>query len=56
VANLASSVCDGRSFDEQISREDSQMGITTFRMKLLVCRRCGFVMHFSLGQSLFVPG
>ena len=56
MANLASSVCDGRSFDEQISREDSQMGITTFRMKLLVCRRCGFVMHFSLGQSLFVPG
>jgi hypothetical protein len=56
VANLACTVCDGRSFDEQISREDSQMGFTTFRMKLLICRRCGFVMHFSLGQSLFVPG
>jgi hypothetical protein len=32
------------------------MGFTTFRMRLMICKRCGFVMQFSLGQSLFVPG
>ena len=56
VADLACTVCGYQHFDEQISREDSQMGFTTFRMKLLICKRCGFVMQFSLGQSMFVPG
>jgi hypothetical protein len=56
VANLACTVCGYQQFDQQTSREDSQMGFTTFRMKLLICKRCGFVMQFSLGQSLFVPG
>lgn len=56
LANLSCFVCDGRSFDQQTSREDSQWGMSTFRMKLLVCRRCGFVMQFYLGASMFVPG
>jgi hypothetical protein len=56
VANLACTVCGYQDFDEQTSREDSQMGFTTFRMRLLICKRCGFVMQFSLGRSLFVPG
>ena len=56
VANLSCTVCGGQDFDEQTSREDSQMGFTSFRMRLMICKRCGFVMQFSLGQSLFVPG
>lgn len=56
VANLACTVCGYQHFDEQTSREDSQLGFTTFRMRLMICKRCGFVMQFSLGQSLFVPG
>jgi hypothetical protein len=56
VASLSCLVCDGRSFQEQTSREDSQWGMSSFRMKLLICRRCGFVMQFYLGASLFVPG
>jgi uncharacterized protein len=56
VANVACTVCGYQHFDEQTSREDSQMGYTTFRMRLLICKRCGFVMQFSLGRSLFVPG
>jgi hypothetical protein len=56
VENLSCTVCDGRDFDEQTSREDSQFGMTTFRMRLLICKQCGFVMQFSLGRSLFVPG
>jgi hypothetical protein len=56
LAELACGVCGGRSFDEHTSREDSQWGMTTFRMRLLICKRCGFVMQFALGRSLFVPG
>jgi hypothetical protein len=56
VANLACTVCGGQQFDEHTSREDSQLGLTTFRMRLMICKRCGFVMQFSLGRSLFVPG
>jgi excinuclease UvrABC ATPase subunit len=56
LQNLRCPVCDGHSFDQQISREDSQMGFTTFRMQLLICRECSFVMHFAQGQSWFVPG
>ena len=56
VANLRCTVCGGQKFDEQTSREDSQYGMTTFRMRLMICQRCGFVMQFALGRSLFVPG
>jgi uncharacterized protein len=56
LAELACQVCGGRSFDEHISREDSQWGMTTFRMRLMICKQCGFVMQFALGRSLFVPG
>jgi len=56
VADLACMVCGGREFDEQTSREDSQWGYSSFRMRLMICQRCGFVMQFSLGRSLFVPG
>jgi hypothetical protein len=56
VANLACLVCEGTSFETQTSREDSQWGMSSFRMKLLICRRCGYVMQFYLGASMFVPG
>lgn len=55
LADLACLVCGGRGFDEQTSREDSHWGYSSFRMRLLICQRCGFVMQFSLGRSLFVP-
>jgi uncharacterized protein len=56
VENVACTVCGAREFDEQISREDSQFGMTSFRMRLLICKQCGFVMQFMLNRSLFVPG
>ena len=56
VAELACAVCGYQHVDEQVSREDSQMGLTSFRMRLMICKRCGFAMQFLLGQSLFVAG
>lgn len=56
LAELACPICGCREFDEQIGREDSQWGVTTLRMKLLICRRCAYVLQFALGRSMFVPG
>ena len=56
LSRLTCPICDGHSFDQQMSREDSQMGFTTFRMQLLICRECSYVLHFAQGQSWFVPG
>jgi hypothetical protein len=53
---LACPVCGGRDFDEQLGREDSQWGMTTLRMKMLICKRCSYVLQFALGRSMFVPG
>jgi hypothetical protein len=56
LAELACPICGCRQFDEQTSRQDSQWGVTSFRMRLLICRRCAYVLHFALGRSLFDPG
>jgi uncharacterized protein len=54
--DLACPVCGGHDFDEQLGREDSQWGMTTMRMKMLICKRCSYVLQFALGRSMFVPG
>lgn len=56
VADLTCTVCGGKDFDEETSREDSEMGYSSFKMRTKICRRCGFVMQFLLGRSMFVPG
>lgn len=56
LADLACPICGGRDFDEQQGREDSQWGMTTLRMQLLICRQCAYVLQFARGISLFVPG
>lgn len=56
VENLSCTICGGRQFDKQVSREDSQWGATSFPMTLLICKECGFVLQFSQGRSWYVPG
>ncbi len=56
AADLTCTVCGGTRFDDQISREDSHFGATSFPMTLEMCEQCGFVMQFSLGRSWYVPG
>ena len=53
LQTLACPICGGQDFEEQLSREDSQWGYTSFRMRLLICRRCQYVLHFSRGRSMF---
>ena len=51
--NLTCPVCGGTTFTQQLSREDSQWGLTSLPMRLMICRRCEYVMHFSRGLSIF---
>ncbi len=55
LANLTCPVCGRSEFKEEVSREATDGGGSTFRMKLLICQRCDYVMHFSLGRSMFNP-
>jgi uncharacterized protein len=51
--NLVCPVCGGTTFEQQLSREDTQWGVTSLKMRLMICRRCEYVMHFSRGRSIF---
>ncbi len=46
-------VCEGREFTTEHSRQDSSWGFTSHQMTLLVCQQCGYVLHFYGGNSIF---
>ena len=46
-------LCDGREFDQQQGRMDSRWGLTSHKLVLMICRRCGLVLQFSAGRGLF---
>ena len=46
-------LCDSVEFDQEEGRMDSRWGLTSHKLVLMVCRRCGLVLHFSAGRSLF---
>lgn len=51
--HLRCPVCDGESFEQQESREDSRWGFTSHRMTLQICTTCRYVMHFHDAHSAF---
>jgi len=46
-------LCDGTEFDRQEGRMDSRWGITSHKLVLQICRRCGFVLQFSAGRGIW---
>ena len=46
-------LCDSVEFDQEEGRMDSRWGLTSHKLVLMVCRRCGLVLQFSAGRSLF---
>ena len=52
-ASPACPVCGGTEFEHQESRQDSMWGLTSHMMRLLICTRCRFVLHFYEGNSIF---
>ena len=50
---LACPICGHTEFERQESRQDSMWGWTSHKMRLLICTRCRFVLHFYEGNSIF---
>ncbi len=46
-------LCGGQEFEQQASRQDSMWGWTSHKMRLLICTRCRYVLHFYEGNSIF---
>jgi uncharacterized protein len=46
-------LCSGTEFDRQQGRMDSRWGITSHKLVLQICRRCGLVLQFSAGRGIF---
>ena len=51
--HLECPLCQGREFDRQQGRMDSRWGITSHKLVLQICRRCGLVLQFSAGRGIF---
>jgi uncharacterized protein len=54
LEHLSCPICGTDTFDQQTSREEGNWGDSSFKMRLLICRRCGFVLHFSQGRSFWM--
>ncbi len=46
--------CGHDQFVEEIGKLDTRWGMEAHKMRLLICQRCSFTMHFSLGRGLNV--
>jgi len=46
-------LCAGTEFDQQQGRMDSRWGITSHKLVLQICRRCGLVLQFSAGRGIW---
>ena len=51
--HLECPLCKGTEFDREQGRMDSRWGITSHKLVLKICQRCGLVLQFSAGRSLF---
>jgi hypothetical protein len=46
--------CGHDQFTEEIGKLETRWGFEAHKMRLLICRRCAFTMHFSLGRGVNV--
>ena len=46
-------VCGGTEFDQEQGKLDSQWGFTAHQVAMLICVRCGYVLLFDRGRSVF---
>ena len=40
-------------FDREQGRMDSRWGMTSHKLVLMICKRCGLVLQFSAGRGIF---
>lgn len=46
-------LCGGTQFDQQQGRMDSRWGLTSHKLVLKICQKCGLVLQFSAGRGIF---
>ena len=46
-------ICQATGFDQERGRLDSQWGVTTHQVVMLICQGCGYVLLFTAGRSIF---
>jgi hypothetical protein len=46
-------LCGGLEFEQQQGRMDSRWGITSHKLVLQICKRCGLVLQFSAGRGIW---
>ncbi|HET7677100.1 MAG TPA: hypothetical protein VFK38_04545 [Candidatus Limnocylindrales bacterium] len=46
-------LCGGESFRQERGKLDSEWGVTAHRVLMLVCERCGNVLLFYEGNTIF---
>lgn len=51
--HLVCPLCEGTKFDQQQGRMDSRWGLTSHKLVLMICERCGLVLQFSAGRGIF---
>jgi uncharacterized protein len=51
--HLECPLCKGTEFDRERGRMDSRWGMTSHKLVLMICRRCGLVLQFSAGRGIF---
>ena len=49
---LTCPLCRCAEFDREIGRMDSDLGFTSHRMQIFICKQCRFVMLFGDGRSI----
>jgi len=50
---LVCPLCQGTDFDREQGRMDSRWGMTSHKLVLMICERCGLVLQFSAGRGIF---
>jgi hypothetical protein len=46
-------ICRGEDFTREKGKIDSQWGMTAHRVNILVCSRCGHILLFYEGNTIF---
>jgi RNase P subunit RPR2 len=50
---LVCPLCKGTEFERQEGKMDSRWGVTAHKMTLMICKKCGLIMSFSKGRTIF---
>jgi len=54
VAHPTCLFCGHDQFTEEVGKLDTRWGMEAHKVRMLICNRCAFTMHFSMGRGVNV--